>query len=96
MTDEIAIDIIEKKFREHITLNYIVLKRLNELRGGVKLLQAKLGIAQPLITRYETGEHLPTIELLIKYADYFGVSMDFLIGRADVRKENSINVSRRN
>ena len=68
-------------------LNDIVSKRLKELRAGVKLSQAKLaaklGVAQPLIARYETGEHLPPIELLIKYADYFDVSMDFLVGRAD-------------
>ncbi len=68
-------------------LNDIVSKRLKELRAGVKLSQAKLaaklGVAQPLIARYETGEHLPPIELLIKYADYFDISMDFLVGRAD-------------
>ena len=68
-------------------LNEAVSKRLKELRAGIKLSQAKLaakfGVAQSLIARYETGEHLPPLELLIKYADFFDVSMDFLVGRTD-------------
>ena len=55
-------------------LNEAVSKRLKELRAGLKLSQAKLaakfGVAQSLIARYETGEHLPPLELLIKYADF--------------------------
>ena len=54
-------------------------KRIRELRNGIKLSQAKLAekleTKQPLLARYETGEHLPTLELLIRYADYFDVSI---------------------
>ena len=68
-------------------LNDIVSKRLRELRNGVKLSQGrladKLGTKQPLIARYETGQHLPPIEILIKYADFFDVSLDFILGRTD-------------
>ena len=53
-------------------LNDIVSKRLRELRNGVKLSQgklaAKLNTKQPLIARYETGQHLPPVEILVKYA----------------------------
>lgn len=68
-------------------LNQVVSERLKNLRLGVKLSQAKLalkfGVAQSLIARYETGEFIPPVELLIKYADFFDVSMDYLVGRAD-------------
>lgn len=33
--------------------------------------------------RYESGERLPTLETLIALADYFGVSIDYLVGRTD-------------
>ena len=68
-------------------LNDIVSKRIRELRNGIKISQAKLAekleTKQPLLARYETGEHLPTLELLIRYADYFDVSLDFIVGRTD-------------
>ena len=68
-------------------LSEIVSKRLKELRNGIKISQAKLapklGVAQPLIARYETGENMPPVEFLVKVADYFDVSMDFLVGRTD-------------
>lgn len=68
-------------------LTDIVSKRIKELRNGIKISQAKLAVKldakQPLIARYETGEHLPPLELLIRYADYFDVSLDFIVGRTD-------------
>lgn len=33
--------------------------------------------------RYENGERLPTYEALVALADYFGVSIDYLVGRTD-------------
>jgi transcriptional regulator with XRE-family HTH domain len=33
--------------------------------------------------RYESGEKTPTFEGLIALADYFGVSLDYLVGRSD-------------
>lgn len=32
---------------------------------------------------YEYGEALPDIKTLVKIADYFGISVDYLIGRSD-------------
>ena len=42
-----------------------------------------LNTSQNTISRYETGEREPGINELIKLADYFGVSVDYLIGRTD-------------
>ena len=65
----------------------IVGERLRILREGMKLSQMKLGklfgVGQASITRYERGESSPTFEILLKYADYFDVSMDYIFGRTD-------------
>lgn len=33
--------------------------------------------------RYENGERVPNADILIKLADYFQVSLDYLVGRSD-------------
>ena len=42
---------------------------------------ARLGVSQPSYIRYENGTSEPTIENLIKLADLFDVSLDYLCGR---------------
>lgn len=80
-------------------LTDIVSKRIRELRNGIKISQAKLAIKldtkQPLIARYETGEHLPPLDLLIRYADYFDVSLDFIVGRTDAPQGKLLPKTRR-
>lgn len=62
-------------------------ERMRTLREGMNLPQKKiaelLSVSQPSINRYEHGQAFPTIELLVKYADYFDVSMDYLTCRCD-------------
>lgn len=62
---------------------------LRLLREEKKLSQQKLAdefdIAQSQIQNYETGGYQPNIETLLKYADYFDVSVDFLLGRTNIR-----------
>ena len=66
--------------------------RLQELRkkkGITQLrLATELNTTQNTISRYETGEHEPGIAELIKLADYFNVSVDYLIGRTENPKIN--------
>ena len=61
--------------------------RLKELRRSKGISQLKLAMDlntnQNTISRYETGEREPGILELIKIADYFGVSVDYLIGRTN-------------
>ena len=61
--------------------------RLKELRKKKKLSQLRLATdlntTQNTISRYETGEREPGIEELIKLADYFNVSIDYLLERTD-------------
>ena len=61
--------------------------RLKELRKQHNISQLKLAMDlhmnQNTISRYETGEREPGIRELILIADYFGVSLDYLLGRTD-------------
>ncbi|WP_237738175.1 helix-turn-helix domain-containing protein [Caldicellulosiruptor sp. F32] len=63
-------------------------KRLKELREERGLTQAELakelGISVQNLSYYENGRE-PKYELLIKIADYFGVTVDYLIGRSEYR-----------
>ena len=42
-----------------------------------------LDMSQNTISRYESGEREPGIAELIRIADYFRVSIDYLVGRTD-------------
>lgn len=61
--------------------------RLKELRKSKGISQLKLAIDlntnQNTISRYETGEREPGIVELIKIADYFNVSVDYLLNRTN-------------
>lgn len=65
----------------------IVGERLKALRESVGLSQARMaktfGAGQSSIFRYESGEAGVPAELLVKYADYFDVSLDYIFGRTD-------------
>lgn len=64
-------------------------QRLLELRKARNLTQQRLaielGIDQTSISSYECGKYLPTVEVLVKLAEYFGVSTDYLLGLSDVK-----------
>ncbi|MBQ8696421.1 MAG: helix-turn-helix transcriptional regulator [Clostridia bacterium] len=60
------------------------IKKLRKAKGMTQLgLQMKTGIEQALISKYESGERVPPTETLIKLADFFGVSLDYLLCRTD-------------
>lgn len=72
---------MKKKNENKVTL------RLRELREERGLSQIKLAIDLDLnqnsISRYETGEREMDYVTLIRIADYFNVSLDYLLGRSD-------------
>ena len=61
--------------------------KLREIRKSRNISQLKLAMdlnmSQNTISRYETGEREPGINELIKIADYFHISVDYLLGRTD-------------
>ena len=62
------------------------MKSLRKSRGLKQEEAAELsGISYMSYRRYETGEREPTVSFLWKIADFYGVSVDYLIGRSDIR-----------
>ena len=63
--------------------------RLKELRKEKGISQLKLAmdlsVNQNTISRYETGERQADYNMLIKIADYFNVSVDYLLERTNNR-----------
>ncbi len=61
--------------------------RLKELRLAksmtLKAMADMLGMVQRNYQRYETGEVDPPLSKAIVLADYFNVSLDYLVGRSD-------------
>ena len=64
-----------------------VASQLKALRLSIKKSQKQLaemiGTTQQSVFRYETGQGFPPEEVLLWYADYFDVSLDYLFGRTE-------------
>lgn len=62
--------------------------RLKELRISKKLLQRDiadvLNCSTPVYCRYEKGEREPPFDIIKKLADYYGVTVDYLLGRDEI------------
>ena len=62
-------------------------ERIRELREDHDLKQENLanvlGIRQTTYSKYELGKINIPIDMLIKIADYYHVSLDYLVGRSD-------------
>lgn len=67
----------------------IFAKRIKELRKEKKQTQTNmaelLGIKLRAYQYYESATYYPEIPNLIKLADYFNVTTDYLLGRSDER-----------
>ena len=61
--------------------------RIRDLREDMDLRQIDVanatGIDQKTLSNYETGKTCPDSVALIKLADFFKVSIDYLVGRID-------------
>lgn len=65
------------------------MNRLRELRKERNVTQQELAdemlVTQRTLARYESGENEPRLPMVFDLADYFKVSIDYLVGRSDVR-----------
>jgi transcriptional regulator with XRE-family HTH domain len=60
------------------------LKKLRKEAGLTQIsLQMKTGIEQALLSKFENGERTPPTETLIALADFYNVSMDYIVGRTE-------------
>ncbi len=66
--------------------------RLVELKKSGGCLQKDIakaaGVYLRTYQRYEYGERLPTADVLIALADFYNVSIDYLVGRSDDPKRH--------
>lgn len=64
--------------------------RLRSLRREKKQTQAQvgtaIGIGERHYQKFEAGDNFPNVENLCALADYFDVSLDYLLGRTEERK----------
>ena len=65
-------------------------ERLDELMAETKMnslrLSKEIGGSDRVIGAWRKGEYEPKLESLIRLADFFNVSLDYLAGRSDVRE----------
>ena len=63
--------------------------RLQQLRESKRPLRSRrvtselMGLSKNALQKYERGEAIPTAETLVKIADYYKVSLDYLAGRTN-------------
>ncbi|HLV09368.1 MAG TPA: HD domain-containing phosphohydrolase [Halanaerobiales bacterium] len=69
-------------------------ERLKKLRREEQIRQIDLadylGFSRSTITNYEQGIRFPSMDILCRIADYFNVSLDYLLGRSDIKENISL------
>lgn len=67
-------------------------KRLKDLREDKNMIQSQvaelLDIKQTVYSRYERGFQSIPVKHLIKLADFYGVSTDYILGRTNIKEVN--------
>lgn len=75
------------------------MNRIRELRENLDLRQIDVakatGIDQKTLSNYETGKTSPDSYSLIKLADFFDVSIDYLVGRIHVELSSKKDICNR-
>ena len=60
------------------------LKKLRKEAGLTQIsLQMKTGIEQALLSKFENGDRIQPTETLMQLADFYNVSMDYIMGRTE-------------
>ena len=60
------------------------LKQLRLSHGYTQIaLQMKTGIEQALLSKYENNERIPPTETLLKLAEFYNVSIDYILCRTE-------------
>jgi len=68
-----------------------IAERLKELRKEADLTQEQAGkklyVCGNTCSNYERGERVPGIDFVVNAAEFFGVSLDYLVGLSDDRED---------
>lgn len=58
------------------------LRAIRRIKGYTQIaVQMKTGIDQSILSKIESGERLPSIPTMLKLADFYNVSVDYLLNR---------------
>ena len=64
------------------------IKQLRENRGLIQeILAAELGITQQMLSKYERDILCIKVDVLMKIAEYFNVTTDYLLGISEVKRD---------
>ena len=67
-------------------------RRIQDLRTDADMSQKQLSeilhISQRSYSHYETGSRNIPVEMLIRLANYYDISVDYLVGRTDKKEMN--------
>ena len=87
---------LQKLINQVVLIDYTIIilggirmkfQRIQDLRIDSDLSQKKIGeilhISQRSYSHYETGSRNIPIEMLIRLADYYDTTIDYLVGRTD-------------
>ena len=73
-------------------VNYLKFLRIQDLRTDADMSQKQLSeilhISQRSYSHYETGSRNIPVEMLIRLANYYDISVDYLVGRTDKKEMN--------
>ena len=72
----------KSKRKGHVMKTNLKKLRLQKKKTQLNV-QMETGIEQALLSKYESGKRIPPTETLITLADYYGVSMDYIMGRTE-------------
>lgn len=65
------------------------LRTLRKSRGYTQIaLQMKTGVEQALLSKFERGERTPPTETLVRLADFYDVSIDYILCRTENPKSH--------
>lgn len=87
---------IDERQNKILTRSEVIGKTLKYLRKRIgatqKYVANKIGIAQQTYAGYENGKHEPSIEIMIRLADLYEISMDYITCRfaGDIEERDRI------
>ncbi|MDF2876693.1 MAG: helix-turn-helix domain protein [Sporomusa sp.] len=68
----------KEKFAQRLSL------LLQQHNISKQTLGTAIGVSRPAISQFASGANLPSIDKLVALAEYFNVSVDYLIGLSDI------------
>lgn len=84
----------ERKYKDHpfcVRLQGLMFSAFTVQGLSYRRMAEEIGVSYSTISAYRAGVCLPGAEVLLKLADYFGVSTDYLLGREGYEMEDEKN-----